>query len=248
MQPRAISLDGNLLPPSLVGVMVLVDRSGSMSTIQQPMERAFAEFIAAQKAAQPDGMWVTVHQFDSEGYDVTYDRTPLDQVGALGLNPRSGTPLIDALYRFGSAARAIVDDANDQTQRLLLVIITDGGENQSRLHTWAQVRELMQGLSTTECESIWLGTTSAILEAQDQLQTFAQAGAAATYTASAQGVGYAATAMHVATRSLRAGGAPRRAMAHFTNALCEADVDASATLLDRVAAYDSKTETDAPTK
>lgn len=200
--------DGKI--PALVGVMVLLDRSGSMASIAAAMETHWQAFVAQQRALAPDGMWVTLHQFDGQGYDVTYDRTPLAQVGPLGLEPRGSTPLKDALWRFATEARAVVDDPADLTERLLLVIITDGGENASTQgHTWAQVREQLQGLESAECEAVWLGTTAALLEAEEQVPTFAQAGGSVAYTPSGAGAGYATQAMGMMVNSVRTGGTAR---------------------------------------
>lgn len=226
MKPRGVSLTGELLPPSLVGVMVLCDRSGSMKDIRAPMEQAFADFVTNQKAIGEDGMWVTLHQFDSEGYDTVYDRTPLAQVGSLQLNPRGGTPLRDSLYKFAQTARAIVDDPNDPTERLLLVVITDGEENHSKTYTWEQVREIMKGIESTECETIWLGTTAALLEAQDELETFKMAGASVTYdVAQPHSVGYAGSTFTVASAGMRSGGSARGMSANY---MSSTDVDDTA--------------------
>ena len=40
------------------------------------------------------------------------------------------------------------------------LIITDGGENSSRKRAWPEVRELLQGLDSTDCETIWFGTSA----------------------------------------------------------------------------------------
>lgn len=188
MRQRAISLDGNLMPPDLVGVMVLLDRSGSMSSIASAMEDAWQKFLADQRAVDVDGMWVTLHQFDGDGYDVTYDRTPLGSVGRLGLAPRGSTPLRTSMARFLKDARAIVDDPNDPTERLLVVVITDGGETEHPAHpTWAEIREQIQGIESENCELVWLGTSAAILEAEDQVPSLAAAGGTYTFAQNAVG-------------------------------------------------------------
>lgn len=218
MKPRAINIHTNeLLPPALVGVMVLLDRSGSMAAIQAPMEQAFAEFVAQQRSAGEDGLWLTLHQFDHESYDVTYDRASLSQVGGLGLVPRGNTPLVDCLWQFGLEARRVIDDPADETERLLLVVVTDGQENASKARTWSQVKELFDGLEGADCETIWLGTTAAIMEAQAAMPTFAQAGATLGYAATAQGVAYAYGGLSSSTLAYRAGHSARSAMRDYTS-------------------------------
>lgn len=214
MKPRGIDLgDGSLLPPELVGVMVLLDRSGSMETIAAAVEKEFGDFVAQQRAAKPDGMWLTLKQFDSSGprplstlkYETTYDRTPLAQVGGLQLQPRGGTPLCDALYRFVGEAKAIIADPADATERLLLLVVTDGQENASRDHNWAEVKGLLDGLESQDVEIVWLGTGEAVAEAQAQVPSFAQAGSTVSYGADAHGAAYMGGAMKAAALGFRSG-------------------------------------------
>lgn len=167
MQPRAMSLDGSgLVPPKTVGVMILLDRSGSMGRIKRQMEEAFGEFVAGQRAISDDGMWLSLYQFDGNGYDACYERVPLHSVGPLVLVPRGSTPLIDAMHRFGEQAAAVIADQGDKTERLLLVFISDGGENASHSHTWAEVKAQLDGLRQADCEAIFFGTMESVLEGQ----------------------------------------------------------------------------------
>lgn len=218
MKPRAISLDGSLLPPDLVGVMVLLDRSGSMAAVKKPMESAYAEFLTAQRALNPAGMWVSLYQFDSKdpnwaaqlgstetlSFEACYERSPLAEAAPLVITPRGGTPLRDALFRFATLAQAIVDDAADPTQRLLLVVVSDGEENTSRDHGWPEVKALLDGLKSDACELIYLGTSESVVGA------VAHAGVAAGSTLSWQpdsaGVAYASHGLTYATTMMRSSG------------------------------------------
>mgnify|MGYP001605012513 CR=1 FL=1 len=102
MKQRAINLkDGPAVPPALVGVMVLLDRSGSMAAIKSQMVAAFGEFVHGQQQLDPEGLWLSLYQFDGQGFDVCYERMPIGLVGTLDLVPRGSTPLIDALLDHG---------------------------------------------------------------------------------------------------------------------------------------------------
>lgn len=230
---RAISLSGDLAAPSLVGVMILLDESGSMKDIKAPMETAFQQFVAEQRAAAPDGMWLSLHRFtsgtaDALRYTRAYERRPLADVGPLTIHPSGGTPLRDALWTFGHAARAVIDDPADPTERLVLVIITDGGENTSRQHQWPEVRELIQGLDGAQSESLWLGTTAALLEAQAEVATFRNAGATLSYAADAAGASYGLRGMSASVGAVRTGHSARAAMADYT----AVDVDTAGAVAD----------------
>lgn len=215
---RGMNLGGvGAAPPWLVGVMVLLDRSGSMATICDAMEGAWRDFLHLQREIGTNGLWLTVHQFDGEGYDVVYDRAPLADVGALNLRPRGSTPLRDALWEFADHARAVIDDPADQTERLLLVVITDGEENAStKGYTWAQVRERLDGLESAQCEMIWMGTTEAAMEAEAQLPSFKAAGAMTTYAPSDSGAYDAVYTMSAAVTGVRSGDLARSAVATYT--------------------------------
>lgn len=222
MKQRAINLEGVPAAPQAVGVMVLLDRSGSMASIQAAMESAFAEFVAAQQQ-EPGDLWLTLKQFDTHGpvqlgtlsYETTYDRTPIAQVGGLHLNPRGSTPLCDALYRFVGEARAVIDDPTDATEKLLVVCITDGGENASHDHTWAEVKGLLDGLENASVEVMWLGTSEAVREAASFSGAVAAAGGATAFTATAQGADYASGSLSVATYAMRAGSSAKFANASY---------------------------------
>lgn len=220
MKPRGMNLGGTIVPPQLVGVMILIDRSGSMQGIKHSMESELEAFIQDQRATNPDGMWLSVHQFDSVNsesldYEVTCDRRPIAEVEPITIKPNGGTPLRDALWEFGHAARTIVNDAANVTERLLLVIITDGRENASRLHQWSEVKELLQGLAGADCEIIWMGTTAAITEAQAEVPMMAMAGATFDYAPTAVGTAYMGAGLRAMASSYRVGKSAVSASASF---------------------------------
>lgn len=214
MKPRAIDLGGVPLPPSLVGVKILLDRSGSMRSIRGAMVSAFADFVDEQKSLDPESLWLSLDQFDDDGYDVCFARQPIAEVGRLDLHPRGNTPLADAIMRFGTDAKAIIDDPADPTDRLLLVIITDGGENASKTYTMAQAKALLDGLKADNCEVIYLGTEEAVDSALSH-QLVAQ-GATVSFAASSQGVGYAYGGLRCATMSARVGESGAESVASYT--------------------------------
>jgi len=215
MKPRAIDLNGpigTLAPPATIGVMVLLDRSSSMHAIKLQMEAAFAEFIEGQKALDPEGMWLSLYQFDSRGYDTCYERRPLAEVPPLGLTPRGNTPLNDALFRFGTQAQRVVDDPDDQTERLLLVVITDGEENASNMHTRGDWQALLAKLEGPDCELLWLGTDKAVTEAV--VNAYVNPAAAVAWTG--ENVAYATAGLAQSVTSFRAGSQAMNTMNSYT--------------------------------
>ena len=112
-------------------IVFVVDRSGSMSNIAEDMNGGFAALIKEQ-ASKPGECLVSLHMFDNE-HDVIFKRRDVRQVPPLGLKPRGGTALLDAM------GRAIVSTGEDlaklpeeeRPEAVLFVVITDGHENAS---------------------------------------------------------------------------------------------------------------------
>lgn len=125
-------------------VTVVLDRSGSMSSIREDMEGGFNEFIEKQKAL-PGEMRVSLYQFDTE-YERVYAGLGVKDLPKLKLEPRGGTALLDALGRAidetGSRLRAMPEA--ERPAKVVLLVITDGEENSSRERTAEQVKKLVQ--------------------------------------------------------------------------------------------------------
>ena len=115
-----------------VTVQVVLDRSGSMSSIRGATIEGFNAFLAEQRALAGARFGLT--QFDHDGgkpcIDVVYADVPVESVAPLTeatYRPRGGTPLYDAI---GVTIAAL--EGRNLSGRVVFVIITDGEENQSR--------------------------------------------------------------------------------------------------------------------
>jgi hypothetical protein len=113
-------------------IILLVDRSGSMSTIKADMEGGFKTFLEAQKAL-PGEATVTYYQFDTV-LDKVFETLPLKDVNSITIDPRGGTALVDAacevIDKVGQ--RLAKTPELDRPTSVVFVIITDGEENSSR--------------------------------------------------------------------------------------------------------------------
>ncbi|MCD9624204.1 vWA domain-containing protein [Rhabdothermincola salaria] len=128
---------------------VLIDRSGSMSTMVRDVIGGFNRLLSEQKAEGPDAR-MTLVLFDSQDpEEVVADAVPISEVVPLDertFAPRGGTPLLDATGRIlvRAAVRAEHLRTLDQpAERILVVTITDGEENQSREYTLDTVGRLV---------------------------------------------------------------------------------------------------------
>lgn len=155
-------------PDARTFIAVVLDRSGSMSSIRDDAIGGFNAFIADQKAL-PGEASLLLAQFDHE-YEIVYDALPLAEVAPLtpeSFVPRGHTALFDALGRTLNdvAARVARLPPADRPSRVIVVVITDGRENASREFTLAMVRELiMARRGVDKWEILFLSTTEEALE------------------------------------------------------------------------------------
>lgn len=173
-------------------ITVILDRSGSMAPVAQDMEGGFNHFIEDQRKISGECR-VTLVQFDENSginVDTIYIARRLEDVPALVLNARGGTPLLDAVGR-------TVVDTGERLKRLteqerpgnvLILIITDGQENASRDWTKEKVRELINRQKDQwKWNFMFLGANvDAFAEARGMALPV---GSAANYTPTAAGIG-----------------------------------------------------------
>lgn len=126
-------------------IVVLLDRSGSMQTIKNDMVKGFDGFVAEQRKVAGDCR-MTLVQFDTQGTEVVYEAKAVADVPALDLNPRGGTPLLDAMGKtIGQTTdRLALTKGPARPDRVLFLVITDGEENQSHTFTKDQVKALVK--------------------------------------------------------------------------------------------------------
>jgi hypothetical protein len=119
-------------------VVIVLDRSGSMCSIQDATVKGFNEFINEQKNAEGDA-FVTLVQFDDR-YELNYKSKPVNEVTKLVVGetfiPRGMTALHDAI---GKTISELETDRD-----VTFVIITDGDENSSREYTGAAIKKMIK--------------------------------------------------------------------------------------------------------
>lgn len=127
--------------PNSTVIAVVVDRSGSMSSIREATMKGFNEFLEGQKAL-PGECKLHMVQFDHE-YTVTYDMQPIASVSPLNnetYRPRGNTALLDAVGRTITDVgyKLSLMPESERPSRVVFVIQTDGQENASTLFTTRQ--------------------------------------------------------------------------------------------------------------
>jgi len=132
---------------NLTEIMVILDRSGSMSSIRDDAMGGFNSFIEDQKKEAGDAL-VTLVQFDHE-YEVVYSGKQVQDVRPLTAEtyvPRGQTALLDAIGRtineVGARLSAMTED--DRPGKVIAVVITDGHENASHEFRQDKIKEMIE--------------------------------------------------------------------------------------------------------
>lgn len=145
----------------LTSITVVLDRSGSMASSRKGTIEGYNEFLGQQKA-EPGEVTLSLVQFDDR-YEVNFIDKPLGEVEDLTYAtfvPRGMTALHDAIGRsivdVGRALAARAED--DRPEKVVFVIITDGGENSSSDYTAEVVATLTkQQTDQYQWQFIFLG-------------------------------------------------------------------------------------------
>jgi hypothetical protein len=115
-------------------ITVILDRSGSMSSIREATIEGFDGFVATQKGLG-DNACLSLVQFDDK-YENVWNRLPLSSVPSIKdiFQPRGCTALLDAIGKTikETGERLSKMREKDRPDKVIFVIITDGFENASR--------------------------------------------------------------------------------------------------------------------
>lgn len=124
-------------------LIFIVDRSGSMEGIRHDMEGGFTAFMEEQRKV-PGDCRVTLVQFATD-YEIVYAGTPLHGVPLLKIIPGGGTALLDAIGRtiHETGERLSAMHPSMRPARVLVVVITDGEENSSRIYSRSVVFDMI---------------------------------------------------------------------------------------------------------
>ena len=132
---------------NLTELVLILDRSGSMSGLEADTIGGFNSMIEKQKKADGEAFVSTV-LFDDKT-DVIYDRVPLDKVEPMTDRQyyvRGCTALLDAvggaIHHIGNVHKYAREE--DVPEKTIFVITTDGQENASRRYTYDKVRRMIE--------------------------------------------------------------------------------------------------------
>jgi len=130
-------------------LVFITDRSGSMYSIASDMQGAIKKVISDQKENYKGDVDVTFVRFDTE-YEEVFSGGPIGEVSEkdLYIAPRGGTALLDAMGKTLNTfeRRFSETDKKDRPEKVLFLIITDGGENASEEYSRDRVFGMIKTL------------------------------------------------------------------------------------------------------
>lgn len=148
-------------------ITIIFDRSGSMSSMQEAVVEGFNSFVKEMKDTPGDSKW-TLIQFDdrdsARGAGEEFPLVSFEQKGerevpfltADDYKPRGGTALIDAVCSTIQKVSSRVSGQEDHT-KVIMMIVTDGCENQSREFNNRRMREMIGETQGRGWQYIYLG-------------------------------------------------------------------------------------------
>ena len=161
-------------------IVVVLDRSGSMSSISESTVSGLNSFIKEQKAAEGEA-YMTLVQFDNE-YQIDYKSKPISEVVDLidgeTFVPRATTALFDAV---GRTINELIT-----TDDVVFVIITDGHENASQEFKQKGVFDLIEKKKKSGWNFLFLGANQDAIAAGGAMGI--NAGNSINYNANAMSV------------------------------------------------------------
>ena len=154
-----------------VNVCFLLDRSGSMSGLEEDVVGGFNSFLNTQKNSE-GSCSMTVVQFDGgDPFEILRDADPVETITELKVSdytPRGMTPLLDALGQtIEHADRQLASIPGEVDQ--IIAVFTDGLENASRRWTHQALFQVIEERKKAGWTFVFLGANQDSYETGSQL-------------------------------------------------------------------------------
>ena len=216
---------------------VVIDRSGSMSSMKNDVIGGFNNFVSEQKKIEGEAT-MTLAQFDTE-YDLLQDFKALGEVPDLTsavFQPRGSTALLDAMGKTLTDVREKIKkmDEEDKPEKVIFVFITDGEENASGEYGRDRVFKMIEDLRNEEdinWEFVFIGANQDAIQAGGHLGV--RASASLTIDASGSGATMAFQSLSNGMTSYR-----RCATKSASYAFSDQDRDVQKDLMDKIDSFD----------
>lgn len=153
---------------NLTDITIILDRSGSMQSIAKETIVGFNAFLEEQKAVKGKAN-LTLIQFDHE-FEVIYESIDLREANTLSKEtfiPRGLTSLLDAIGKTIKLTKKRIMNPNDSvfSSKVIIVIITDGHENNSKFYSRSQIFKKIQKMEIKHnWQFVFLGANQDAIE------------------------------------------------------------------------------------
>jgi Mg-chelatase subunit ChlD len=136
-----------------IHVAIVLDRSGSMSSIRNEVIGAFNEQIKTiGKEAEEVDTDVSFFTFSTKADDPVFLNQPVEKMELLtekGYVPDGMTAMLDGVGKAVSHLEQ-VKDANDPGTAFLVIVVSDGQENNSKEYNWISLAAKIKPLQETK--------------------------------------------------------------------------------------------------
>lgn len=142
-------------------LVFVMDRSGSMSSMESQAVEGLNEFVRQQRQ-QPGHARMSLVQFNSH-VNIVFEDVALDQVEEIQtINPSGNTALDDAIGSSIDRVGKILAERPEEGRpsKVIFAIMTDGEENSSRNYSTQQIKEMIRHQSEKySWEFLFLGAS-----------------------------------------------------------------------------------------
>ena len=143
--------------------LIILDESGSMSTIKETIVKGFNELVQTIKGIEKQfpeqEHFVSLITFNGLGQKILHFTDPaskLNQIDDKNYNPAAMTPLFDAI---GFAVNKLNQSLHGKTDyNVLVTILTDGEENHSKEFSAKDIKKLIEELKQNHWTFTYIGT------------------------------------------------------------------------------------------
>jgi hypothetical protein len=149
--------------------LIILDESGSMSTIKSYTISGFNEIVQTIKGIerQYPGQkhYISLVSFNGMGIRTLLDKQPvsgLNKIDERTYHPNSSTPLYDAIGL--SVLKLRIDLAGIDNKNVLVTIFTDGEENSSREFNGAQIKKIIEEQKALGWTFTFIGANQDVME------------------------------------------------------------------------------------
>jgi hypothetical protein len=143
--------------------VIILDESGSMSSIKDVTIQGFNEIIQTAKGIEDQfpeqEHLITFVSFNGLGRKTIHFNEPvkkINEINAKTYQPDASTPLFDAMGYAFNRVKALYD--NEENYNVLVTILTDGEENASREFSGLIIKRIIEELKEKNWTFTYIGT------------------------------------------------------------------------------------------